>query len=113
MGVRTALLTRNSRRSVEIVCRLHDLCFDAAVTREDCRPKPDPQGVFLAAERIGVPPSAAMMVGDYEFDILAGKNAGCVTVLYSPDGRTFTTTPDFAIRSMAELPDIIASLECL
>lgn len=38
--------------------------------------KPDPAGVLLAAERLGVPALRCLMVGDSEPDVGAGHNAG-------------------------------------
>jgi pyrophosphatase PpaX len=43
--------------------------------------KPDPEGVLLALKEIGVDPSNAIMVGDMDYDILAGKNAGIKTTI--------------------------------
>ena len=110
MGIKTAILTRNCAESVRIVLARHSLRFDGIVSREDSKPKPDPDGVHVAARRIGVDPSACIVVGDYEFDIQAGKRAGSVTILFSPTGRTFATVPDFQIRSMSELPPLVRSL---
>jgi HAD superfamily hydrolase (TIGR01509 family) len=110
MGLKTAILTRNCAESVRIVLARHGLRFDTIVSREDSKPKPDPDGVHVAARRIGIDPSACIVVGDYEFDIQAGKRAGSVTVLFSPTGRTFATVPDFQIRSMSELPPLVRSL---
>ena len=41
----TALLTRNSRKSVDGVCRKLNLKFDVAVTREDGPHKPAPEPI--------------------------------------------------------------------
>jgi len=43
-------------------------------------PKPDPGPLLLAAARLEVPPPQAVMVGDGEVDIRAGKAAGMRTV---------------------------------
>jgi HAD superfamily hydrolase (TIGR01509 family) len=110
MGIKTGILTRNCRQSADIVIAAHGLEFDAVVTREDCLPKPDPDGVRAAARRMGVAPDECLVVGDYEYDVRAGRAAGAVTVLFSTDGRTFDTEPDFQIRSMAELPGIVRDL---
>lgn len=110
MGLKTAVVTRNCLDSVDIVFAKHGLRFDAVLTRENSLPKPDPDGVLIAAWRLSVPPSACVMVGDYEFDIQAGGAAGAVTVLYAPVPRQFTTVPDFEIRSMAELPALLKAL---
>jgi len=55
-GLKVALLTRNSRASVEAAARRHGLAFDAAVTREDHEPKPSPHGVRHLMEACGAPP---------------------------------------------------------
>ncbi|MHC4713855.1 MAG: HAD family hydrolase [Planctomycetota bacterium] len=110
-GLKVAVLTRNCRRGVEIVSARHDLRFDSIVTREDSAPKPDPDGILLASRQMGVRPTECILVGDYEFDMRAGRAAGAITVLFSPDGRAFPTKPDFTIGSMAQLPGIVAALE--
>ncbi|MCU5785237.1 HAD family hydrolase, partial [Alloalcanivorax marinus] len=51
-GVPTAILTRNSRAAV---ARTHDvlnLPVDLILTREDCEPKPDPEGLLRIADRL-------------------------------------------------------------
>ena len=49
-----------------------------ALTCEHTKPFPDP--IHWAAERMGVPPQACLMVGDTVVDIRAGKAAGAQTV---------------------------------
>ena len=39
-------------------------------------PKPDPEGLLLALERLGVPPSRAVVVGDRDVDLEAARRAG-------------------------------------
>ena len=54
---------------------------DCIATAETCeRTKPDPAPVRWAAECLGVPPEACLMVGDTTVDIRAGKAAGAQTV---------------------------------
>jgi len=56
---------------------LHD-CFDAVVTAEDvARTKPDPEPYRRAAERLGIPAAACVVIEDSVNGILAGKGAGC------------------------------------
>lgn len=43
------------------------------------RPKPDAQPVQLTLQHFGLKPQDALVVGDTEYDILMGKNAGCRT----------------------------------
>jgi HAD superfamily hydrolase (TIGR01509 family) len=80
-GVPTALLTRNSSRAVATVLGRFGLRFDVCIAREDAEPKPSPQPVRLIAEKLGVQPEELLMVGDYVFDMQAGRAAGATTVL--------------------------------
>jgi HAD superfamily hydrolase (TIGR01509 family) len=80
-GLCRGLVTRNSRRSVDLVLARLGLRFDAVVTREDAPPKPAPDPVWLACERMGLSPADVLFVGDFEFDMLAGRRAGTRTVL--------------------------------
>ncbi len=51
---------------------------DAVVGLDICsQGKPHPEPVLRACELLGIPPGAAVMVGDTRADILAGKAAGC------------------------------------
>ncbi len=51
--------------------------FRVVVGLEDVsEPKPDPEGLLLAARRLGVAPSRAVYVGDSDVDVEAGRRAG-------------------------------------
>ena len=41
LGIRTALITRNSPLSVQTVVRRHALELELMITRDDARPKPE------------------------------------------------------------------------
>ena len=64
-GLRSALLTRNSRASVRTVLARHTLAFDVVLAREDSPPKPDPEPVRIICRRLGLQPADCLMVGDY------------------------------------------------
>ncbi len=108
------LLTRNSRASVKIICQKHGLSFDAVSTREDEGPdKPDPHPFLQLSKMLKVNPTEAIMVGDYLFDLLCGKNAGAKTVLIktNKDHENYIHEADFAIDRLNELPQIIQKIE--
>ena len=79
-GIKIAILTRNSRDSVERARKRHGLVLDAAVVREDMKPKPSPEGVRHLMEVCGTGPDETIVVGDFRFDIEAGAAAGCRTI---------------------------------
>jgi HAD superfamily hydrolase (TIGR01509 family) len=58
-----------------------DLFFDATVSSlEVANPKPHPESIMLALQKLGVEVSKAVMIGDLPVDIMAGKAAGVATV---------------------------------
>ena len=91
-GYRLAIVTSKHRRSA---MRGMELCgivshFDVIVTPEDvAEPKPHPEPVLFALERLGVGPEEALFVGDSPHDIAAGQAAGTHTagVLWGPFPR--------------------------
>src|SRR5436305_8314172 len=92
--VRTALITRNSRKSVETVVRRHRLALDLLVTREDGPFKPDPHPLRLACKKLAIIQESAWMVGDGQYDIEAGAAAGMRTVWVSHGkSRPFNANP--------------------
>ncbi len=55
--------------------------FQVVVTAHTCkRTKPSPEPLLWAAQHLGVPPEACLMVGDTTVDIRAGLAAGAQTV---------------------------------
>jgi len=111
-GIRTALLTRNSRQSVNTVLARHALRFDFIVSREDSVPKPAPEPIFLICERLGVScRDETLVVGDYLYDIQAGQAAGARTLLlHGPHRHTFVAHPDYEAGSLHEALDIIRGI---
>jgi len=101
--LRRGLVTRNSRKSVELVLGRLGLRFDAVVTREDAPPKPAPDPVWLACRRMNVEPADALFVGDYEFDMVSGRRAGTRTVLLRSTTMTDSANADYSVASLAEL----------
>jgi HAD superfamily hydrolase (TIGR01549 family) len=104
-----ALLTRNSRRSVEEVCRKLDLRFDIAITREDGPHKPAPHSILQIARRWNMSPDEVLMVGDYKWDVLCAKNAGapCVVLVNGDDVPDWAREADYVIKRLTELIPII------
>jgi HAD superfamily hydrolase (TIGR01509 family) len=57
--------------------------FDLVITADDVsNPKPAPDMLLEACRILKVHPSSVVFVGDTEYDALAGKAAGCMTVMY-------------------------------
>jgi len=108
LSLPTAILTRNVREVVDTFARTFGFAFRATYTREDGPPKPSPAGVLALCERLGTAPAHTLVVGDYKFDILAGRRAGCPTALVTTQVLTPAELPDWGppdmvVRSLREL----------
>lgn len=107
-GIRVGIVTRNSAAAVGRVLSRVPLPHRVLLTRADTpRVKPDPLHLHLALERLGVPPSAAVMVGDHTMDVLGGRAAGTRTVGVllpeRPPDYFHEAAPDLVIRRLPEL----------
>ena len=89
-GISLGILTRNSLPAIKTSLKAFDNVdlndFDAVMTRDDSIPKPHPDGVFKAAEKMRVSLDELVLVGDFRFDIMAGKSAQVTTILLSKNG---------------------------
>jgi hydrogenase expression/formation protein HypE len=55
--------------------------FAVIISRDNSiEPKPSPEGIYCAVEKLGVPVEKTAVVGDFIFDIEAGRAAGAFTV---------------------------------
>jgi HAD superfamily hydrolase (TIGR01549 family) len=107
-GLSAALITRNSRVSVQTVFRLHQLSMDVIITREDGPFKPSPIPLELACKRLGVKHDEAWMVGDGQHDIEAARAAGIRAVWISHGKpRTFDAKPWVTVADLPELTMIL------
>jgi len=114
-GVLLGIITRNSLPSVRLALarfetvRLHD--FSAVITRDDSLPKPHPDGVQKACERMGLTVSELMVVGDFRFDVMAGNAAGACTVLLTNGRQSLMPPgdpePDYTVACLEEILQLV------
>jgi HAD superfamily hydrolase (TIGR01549 family) len=115
-GYRIGILTRNSREiallTLEAIGAGCHFTSQSVIGREDAAPKPDPEGIYRLLGRWGGDAADAVMIGDYLFDLQAGKAAGAVTLhVGRPDGQRWPECTDFAVTSLAELLPLFAAGE--
>jgi beta-phosphoglucomutase len=101
---RQAIASSAPRENIEAVLDVLDLGhdFEAIISAEDVTTgKPEPEVFLRAAERLGVPPSRAIVVEDAEAGVEAARRAGmkCIGV-----NTKTTLAADVYVRSLAELP---------
>jgi HAD superfamily hydrolase (TIGR01549 family) len=110
--IKTAVLTRNRKTSIEVVCRKFNLSFDYIDTRENEPIKPHPDSMKRVISRLCLEPEHILTIGDFEHDILCGKNAGTLT-MYLTNGNfnhNLKLKPDYIVKDMKEGFDIIKNI---
>src|SRR5437870_3140381 len=87
-GIPWIIATSGRRETAASTVRVLELDATAPlVTRDDVRrAKPDPDLFLAAAERLGVPVAASVVVGDSVWDWLAALRAGVLRVCHQSDG---------------------------
>lgn len=103
-----ALITRNTRASVQTICKRFGLSFEIILTREDAPHKPSPAAILEISRRWHIPPYELLIVGDYKYDIEAGCAAGALTALLT-NGKPpkWAHASDFIVHRLTDLIPIL------
>lgn len=108
-GARLGVLTRNSVAVAEATlcrCRL-DRYFASPclIGRERAAPKPSPAGIERLLAMWGAPASESAIVGDFLFDLQAGRAAGVTTVYVDPSGSfPYASHADCLVSHLDQIP---------
>lgn len=114
-GFKKAVIS-NKREALSIkvlealdLLRFFDLVIGSDSSTEK---KPSPVPVLYVLSKLGLNKKDAVMVGDSDLDIAAGKSAGIRTVgvTYGYRDRVFLTDADYIIDEIKDLPLIIQGL---
>jgi HAD superfamily hydrolase (TIGR01549 family) len=105
----TALLTRNSRKSVDGICRKLKLKFDITISREDGPYKPAPEPIWHIAKQWKLARREVLIVGDYKWDVLCAKNAGipCALLIEGSELPDWAKDARYHVHRLTELTKII------
>ena len=107
-GLRLGLVTNNHRRALDHTLERLGLRFDLTLSREDARPKPAPDLICLALERLGCSPAETRFVGDGAYDRQASAAAGVAYIHLAHDGRA--RPGEETLFSLEELPARLGSV---
>jgi HAD superfamily hydrolase (TIGR01509 family) len=107
-GAQLAILTRNTMPVVDKTLRAcgieHFFSRELILDRDSCIPKPSPDGIHQLLEHWKADASDTVMVGDYLFDLQAGKGAGVTTIHLDQQGEfAWPEVADICIREFAEI----------
>ncbi|MBA1245698.1 HAD family hydrolase [Pseudomonas japonica] len=110
-GYRLGVLTRNARELAHITLAAIgiDDCFAPhdVLGRDEAAFKPNPEGLLKLAAAWQVPPAEMVMVGDYQFDLAAGRAAGTRTVLVNMPANPWPELTDWHAVDCAALLDAL------
>ena len=112
-GKQLGLVTSKVRSTALRGLRLSeiDAAFDVIVGADEVRnPKPHPEPVLVALERLGVRPEDAVFIGDARHDMVCGRAAGVATAaaLWGPFDRPQLQDlrPDYWLETPEDLEDL-------
>jgi HAD superfamily hydrolase (TIGR01509 family) len=111
LPVPAAVVTGATREAAEIVLGATGLRghFDVVVSADDVeRPKPDPEGLHLACERLGVAPERVAYVGDLTGDVAAAHACGAVAVGAAWAQHAAVAGADHVLRRPEQLLDVLS-----
>ena len=118
LGVKQAIVTSRTSRKL-LSENLEDLgilkFFKFIICMEDVTsPKPHPQGIQLAMQRLKSEKKSTFMIGDTKYDIEAGQRAGVSTIGvlfgYEKDDEEFLALgADYYVDKFPQIPKIVLS----
>ena len=115
-GFLLSAATGKSRRGLNRFLLTHglDAMFLGTQTADDAPSKPHPQMVLNCLSATGVDPANAVMIGDTEFDMTMGREAGCRTIGvgwgYHERTRVMNGGAEHIVDSFSDLTAHIAQL---
>lgn len=114
-SIQKSIYTRNSKKALDLTLGKIGLSgkFSPLVTRDHkLKLKPDPEMIHHILRSWGLAPSQVLVVGDYDFDITAGRAANCRTVYLNhfPE-KPGPAGSDFVIDRLDRLIGIIEGLK--
>jgi HAD superfamily hydrolase (TIGR01509 family) len=111
-GRQLAILTRNTMPVVKHTlqaCKIdHFFPLDHILDRDSCIPKPSPDGVKRLLDFWQADADDTVMVGDYLYDLEAGKGAGVATVHLDTRGNVdWSEFTDIRVEELGEIIEYI------
>ena len=106
-----AILTRNLHALTEITLTAANIAHhfppELIIGRDTATPKPSPDGIIALLTQWQIAPEEALIIGDHEYDLAAGKSAGIITVLINQRENIYPKLADYYF------PDCLTLLNAL
>lgn len=110
-GYKVAIVSNNNTTSIKKALEMFGFPpIELIIGRHNGDPvKPSPIPVHKALTNLHIKPGQAILIGDGEADLAAGKAAGVATVLYAPPGveKELQTKPIETVDDLGKLLDML------
>ena len=110
-GIAFGILTRNTKaiaiKSLEAIGAQGYFNPQFILGRDEAEPKPNPQGINKLINQWNTKAKSVVMVGDFHFDLTAGKAAGVATVHVDASERYWPEITDYRVQSLNELRSLL------
>lgn len=107
----TAIVTRNAREVADLTLSRLGMQVDILLAREDCLPKPAPDGLLHIAAAWGLPPANLVYVGDFLYDLQAARRAGMIGCFYDPKQTGhYQAEADWHLAGFEQLTAVLATV---
>jgi pyrophosphatase PpaX len=111
-GVKMGVVSNKRRKVVEMGLKLFglDRFMQTVICIGDAeKAKPEPDMIFLAMDRLGVPRDQTLMVGDSRYDLLAAQRAGVASAavawsLHAEELKEYD--PNYFLKDMRDLLEV-------
>ena len=104
MGILTRNSFKNSLETLKAAGISDFFSQNDIVCRERAIPKPNPDGIFYLMKQWNAIPEETVMIGDYLFDLEAGKQANVDTIYIDPSGSfPFRLQSNYQITKLEEI----------
>lgn len=113
---RLAILTRNTMPVVEHTLRAcaidHFFPIEHILDRDSCAPKPSPDGINRLLRLWQADAVDSVMVGDFLYDLEAGRNAGVATIHLDTRGNVdWSDYTDLRVVNLGEIADYLEACQ--
>ncbi|QDP40120.1 HAD-IA family hydrolase [Radiobacillus deserti] len=105
---RNYLYTHRGESSIELLKMygLYDYFSDFITSQNDFERKPSPEAIRYLMQKFKMDEAEALMIGDRDLDLLAGKNAGISACYFTTDNEE-NEIADYIIHEFGQLRSVI------
>lgn len=98
------VVSRNSMESIRLAAlRIGFPLPEVTLSRDNGPVKPDPEALWLASDKIGIPYRECAMIGDFLYDMIGARRSGIRGVLVERTGEDWNVWADACFETLEKL----------